>query len=868
MGYYTTQQGKDFFTNELSLEIWRDNYRDKVEYLEGYIDRQVDTIFASESAAMKISLRDSLITKRICFGGRVGANVGTDIKNVHAFNCYAAQRSVKPFDSIKNIFSDLHNAAEILKTEGGVGFNFNHIRPKGTLIKGIGSTTPGVIHFMRIYDASADVITKGNSGDKFQIRKGDNVKSKTRKGAQMSMLSICHPDVLDYIEAKKIPNFLTKFNMSVAVTNEFMNAVEKDLDWDLWFPDVHFEKYDEEWAGDFEEWAAKGYPKVVYKTLPAKEIWALLLRNTYNRNEPGIYFIDNANRYNNLIHYQKITGTNPCGEISMLADAGVVEINGVLYEHLGDICNLGTLNLVSYWKGDYFDMDLFTRDVHLLVRALDNLIDISAYPLEGLKTAAKLRRKIGCGLMGYGSLMFMMGFRYGSPEANEFARVLMHHYANEAYTASALIAKEKGSFLLFDAEKVMSNGFIANSGILTDETKELIAAYGLRNSQMLTAAPNGNTGVLMGIVSGGVEPVFEKEFIRWVTVSHKVQEELGDKPYPAFDKQEWFETDYFKFAMKGDEEVLMSVDGEYMIDRNRGLIKAVECEDYGWAWVKANYTPEQIDELAERGVFACSMDLSIEEHVEPFIIFSQAIDNSISKTINIANDAPFEDFDRLYRRLWREGVRGCTTYRAGTMTAVLETKGDKAQIEKAQDDFYAVWEGHDCAEVFESVSLPDEYPAQGHVIKSEGKKFYVHVAFKDRAQTKPFALFVHTNNKESDIVTYRVLEELEDLASKVGVPVEHIDKNRSKCAGQNNINKLARTISLLLRHNVGIELIVEALDHIQEIPISSFVFRIKKFLSRYIPNKELAETCPECGAPLMYNEGCKRCSECSFTFCG
>jgi ribonucleoside-diphosphate reductase alpha chain len=656
--------------------------------------------------------------------------------------------------------------------------------------------------------------------------------------------------------------------MSVAVNDKFMEAVEADEMWSLWFPDIHHPLYDEEWAGDFEAWEAKGYPKVIYKTLPAREIWELLLRNTYNRNEPGIYFIDNANRFNNLIYYQKITGTNPCGEISMLADAGVVEIQGVLYEHLGDICNLGTINLVSYWDGVSFDTNTFIADIHFLVRALDNLIDISAYPLEGLKTAARLRRKIGCGLMGYGSLMMMMGMRYGSPEANAFATSLMSIYANEAYTASALIASKKGTFLLYDETKIFDGGFIKNSGVLTPDTIDLIKAYGIRNSQMLTAAPNGNTGVLMGIVSGGVEPVYQKDFVRWVTVSHKVDAELGDNPYPRFDKQEWHETDYFKFSLRGDEEVLVSVDGKFMIDKNRGLTKSVDCRDFGWAWCLANMSPEKIAYLEEKGVFATSMELTIEDHIEPFIIFSKAIDNSISKTINIANDAPFEDFDRLYKRLWKEGVRGCTTYRDGTMTAVLESKNTKATIEKAQDDFYAIWEGHNSEHVFGDVTLPDTYPLMGHIIKSEGKKFYLNVAFKDRGQTKPFAIFVSTNNKESDILTYTVLDVLESLAKELGIPDEHIDRNKSKYSGQNNINKLARTVSLMLRHNVPIELVVETLDSVQEIPISSFIFRLKKFLCKFIPNKELVARCPECGAPLMYNEGCKGCTECAFTFCG
>ena len=279
-----------------------------------------------------------------------------------------------------------------------------------------------------------------------------------------------------------------------------------------------------------------------------------------------------------------------------------------------------------------------------------------------------------------------------------------------------------------------------------------------------------------------------------------------------------------------------------------------------------------MDYYETNNTFATATELSIEEHVEPFIIFSKYIDNSISKTANIANDYPIDEFSNLFIRMWKEGVRGFTTYREGTMTAVLESKKDeeksRKQIKKDQKDFYGVWEGHDGSKVFEDVQLPDEYPSMGYVLKSEGKKFYLHVAFKDKKMTRPFALFVHTNNRESDILTYTTIDMLEALAKSEGIPEPHIEKNRVKYASQNNINKLGRTISLLLRHNVSIELIVQALDTIDEVPISSFIFRIKKFLASFLDEVETGEVCPECGGAIIYKEGCRNCSECSYNKCG
>lgn len=302
---------KDFFVNDFQRQVWEDNYQNQNETIENTQHRLADTIYKDDNEVHRLNAYSALMARRLFFGGRVTANTGTGVQNVHSFNCYAAQRATKPVDSIKNIFTDVHNAAEILKTEGGIGFNFNHIRPKGTLIKGVGVGTPGVCAFMEIYDKSAEIITRGSSEDVIQA--GDSAtKKKIRKGAQMGMLHIRHPESPDFILAKSVPNMLTKFNMSVIIPDSFMQAVENDENWDFWFPDIHFEKYDEEWNGDFEEWEEKGYPKVIYDTKPAREVWDLIIENTFRRNEPGLYFIDNANRYNNLIYYQKITGTNPC----------------------------------------------------------------------------------------------------------------------------------------------------------------------------------------------------------------------------------------------------------------------------------------------------------------------------------------------------------------------------------------------------------------------------------------------------------------------------------------------------------------------------------------------------------------------------
>jgi len=835
---------KDFFVNDFQHQIWEDNYQDQTELIEGTQDRLANTIYEHEDEIHRINAKASLMARRIFFGGRVTANTGTGVKNVHSFNCYAAQRASKPYDSIKNIFTDLHNAAEILKTEGGIGYNFNHIRPKGTLIKGVGVGTPGVCAFMEIYDKSAEIITRGSS-EKILQSANKQTKKKIRKGAQMALLHIRHPEVIDFITAKAVPNMLTKFNMSVIVTNEFMEAVENGENWDFWFPDIHFDKYDDEWTGDFEEWEEKGYPTVVYDTKPAQEVWDLIIENTYRRNEPGLYFIDNANHYNNLIYYQKVTGTNPCGEISMLADAGIFEKDGVLYEHLGDICNLGSLNLCEYvnialyanrtlplpdWSDglkDEFDWDTFTHDTELLVRGLDNLIDISGYPLDKLATAAMLRRKIGAGIFGYGSALMMMGMKYGSKESLAFTERLMSVFVNVAYQTSAKLAAEKGSFLLYDADKIFEGGFIGNSGLLYEDTLALIRENGLRNSQLLAIAPTGNLSIYAGCITGGIEPAFELDYSRWAIMNHRATTLLKGMKYPKYERGEWFETDNFKFTMRGDDQVLLSTCNELMIDKNRGLTQKINIKEFGYEVIMNNYSEDVIEDYKKRGVFTTAQELTATEHLDPFILLGKYIDNSISKTINLPNDYPIEDFDELYKKLWRGKGRGVTTYRDGTMMAVLETKKDAIKdakdAKKEQKEFFGEWKDHERGEVVpHQVDLPSEYPMKGRKIASEGKKWYISMSYKDKAMKRPFAIFVSTNNRESEVVAHGTVEMLTELAESEGIALEHIEDNDKKCTGQTNVNKIARTLSLLLRHNVKIEKIVKLLDQI-DLPISSLV---------------------------------------------
>lgn len=299
------------FINEFQEKIWKDKYQYKDETYEQFCDRIANTIFIGE-ADKAARLKESIMDFRTLFGGRINSNIGVDEGGLTLFNCYIAA-TIKHADSLEGILDALKNYALTLKTEGGVGFCANFLRPAKTIIRKIGVTSPGSIRFLDLFDKISEVITSGSvsTDDSFQ---GTPTKKSIRKGATMVTMSANHPDIEDFITAKSVPNKLTKMNMSVLITDAFMYCVQNNLDWSLWFPDITFDKYDEEWNGDFEQWAEKGYPTVTYRTVSAVKLWELLLRNSFNRNEPGILFIDNIRRMDNISYLPgcSILACNPC----------------------------------------------------------------------------------------------------------------------------------------------------------------------------------------------------------------------------------------------------------------------------------------------------------------------------------------------------------------------------------------------------------------------------------------------------------------------------------------------------------------------------------------------------------------------------
>lgn len=520
-----------------------------------------------------------------------------------------------------------------------------------------------------------------------------------------------------------------------------------------------------------------------------------------------------------------------------------------------NICDLGSINLTQFtiWneKERKYDFDLinFRKVIPIAIRFLDNVLDKTTNPLKEYDNSCKLKRRIGLGILGWGSLLYMMKIRFGSDESRRLIDKIMHYLTYDGINASIDLAIEKGPFPLCDPKKHAKSKYYENINLDSDTIKR-IETYGIRNSSLFSIQPTGNTSVFANIVSGGLEPVFLPEYIRTVIVNH-VPEHIKDVT-PKWYEGIFEETEMFKWAKEGDETILRGVDNNgivYKIDSNRGLTKEVLCMDYGVRMLKEK---GEWDSNANWAVTALS--ISVEDHAKDLIAFSRWLDSSASKTINCPTDYSFDDFKDIYYKCYKSGyIKGVTTYRNGTMSSVLAKK--ETQNEEI---------------IIEDVKIPSRAPAEMVVFKAEKIKWYVTVLLDEKTKSKPFALFAHTNIKERNILTHDVMDRMFKLALSKGIPQKYLTQLINKMIDDDNLSKMCRSISLNLRHGISVKSIVEELDTIDEVYVGSFIFHIKKFLSGYIPNGHKSnKICKSCGSKnVIYIDGCDRCNDCGNTKCG
>ncbi|MEW6645846.1 MAG: adenosylcobalamin-dependent ribonucleoside-diphosphate reductase [Pseudomonadota bacterium] len=481
---------RDLFSSEISRHVWDSKYR----YRDGALihDQTVADTWRRVALALARQERGdvhgwegrfyaTLDNFRFLPGGRILAGSGTE-RNVTLFNCFV-MGTIE--DSLDGIFDALKQGALTMQQGGGVGYDFSTLRPSGTLTHRAGTIASGPVSFMRIWDSMCATL----------------LSTGARRGAMMATLRCDHPDIEQFITAKQDPRELRHFNLSVLVSDAFMQAVEEGGDWPLLFPVAALDGAEGEvvmraWPGHDGE-----VPCRVIKRIPARQLWQQIMRATYDYAEPGVLFIDQINRENNLYYRERITATNPCGEVP-LPPFGA--------------CNLGSVNLTRFIREPFtpnarIDSEALREAVQVAVRLMDNVIDASRFPLPEQEAQARGTRRLGLGITGLADAQLMLGLRYDSAEGRTLASSVMRELRDCAYRASVELAREKGAFPFFEREAYLAAPFVQR---LPADIRDGIAAHGIRNSHLTAIAPTGTISLLADNISSGLEPVFAWSYRR------------------------------------------------------------------------------------------------------------------------------------------------------------------------------------------------------------------------------------------------------------------------------------------------------------------------------------------------------------------
>jgi len=718
---------------------------------------------------------DALSDFKMLPAGRIIAGAGTE-RRVTLFNCFVMGQIE---DDMGAIFENLKEAALTMQQGGGIGYDFSTIRPKGAPVKGVGADASGPLTFMDVWDAMCRTIMSAGH----------------RRGAMMATLRCDHPDIESFIEAKREPGRLRMFNLSVLVTDAFMQAVKEDGAWELTFNGTS------------------------YKTVQARDLWDRIMRSTYAYAEPGVIFIDRINRRNNLHYCEEISATNPCGE-QPLPPYGA--------------CLLGSINLARLVKdpfGEDADLDMAALDdlVRVAVRMLDNVVDISRFPLEEQAREAKAKRRIGLGVTGLADALIFCKARYGSDNALALTRKWMAALQRSAYLASVELAAEKGAFDLYDGAAYLAGETIQD---LDDDVRSAIAQHGIRNSLLTSVAPTGTISIFADNVSSGLEPVFSFTYTRTVLMpdGSRKDEQVSDYAYRTYRQ------------MFGDQAQLP----DYFVD---------------------------------------AQALTPKDHVRMQAVVQEFIDSSISKTINCPEDIAFEDFKNIYQMAYDNGCKGCTTYRPNDVTgSVLSIDPPKAQTDEPElplDPQPArpkdVYEAGGIVYMTRPLDRPEVLEGNTYKVNWPESDHAMYITVNDVIQDgrrRPFEIFINSKNMEHyawTLALTRMISAVFRRGGDVSFVVEEMKAVFDPRGGHWHRGRyvpslLAAIGEVIEQHMIDIGFIADPNTETGDLEAAQKVVNLDDTNEADAPRMR---GCPKCGQPsLVRQENCDTCLSCGYSKCG
>ncbi len=760
------------FNSEISNWIWNSKYR--------FFDSDGNAVDSSiEDTWMRIAKTLASVEKdteywtprfyealsefKFLPAGRIIAGAGTE-RSVTLFNCFVMGDIP---DDMSGIFTAVKEAALTLQQGGGIGYNFSTLRPQGAPVVGVGADASGPLSFMDVWDSMCRTIMSAGS----------------RRGAMMATLRCDHPDIEAFVEAKSDPSRLRMFNLSVLVTDKFMEAVSEEKNWDLKFEGT------------------------VFKTVSAANLWNKIMKSTYDFAEPGVIFIDRINQQNNLAYCEEISATNPCGE-QPLPPYGA--------------CLLGSINLTKLVKqpfehGASIDLKTLGDLTSLAVRMLDNVIDISKFPIDQQRNEAISKRRIGLGITGLADALIMCGVKYGSKEAVNLTKTWLSVLRDSAYKCSIDLAKEKGPFPLFNKRRFLESHNVKK---LPKELKDGIKGFGIRNALLTSIAPTGTISLLADNISSGLEPVFAFKYNRKVLQpdGSNITEQVNDYAYGLFER----------LRSKNTSRTEAFVDAQ-MLQPNDHLVMQATVQEY--------------------------------------------IDSSISKTINCPEDISFETFKEVYKSAYDLGCKGCTTYRPNDVTGsvLYLDENEKKDVREGTTKRKNGKQNGVIDSTLTPIERPERLDGKTYKIKWPESDHAIYITMNDIIQDgerRPFEIFINSKNMEHfawTVALTRMISAVFRRGGDVSFVVEELkavfDPRGGAWMERRYIPSLLAAIGEVIeKHMIEIGFLLDK-------GAVSENFKGGKNILNFDNQRE--KSCSRCGSVgILHQEGCDVCTACGYSKCG